>query len=82
MFHSLLVGVAVQLAEKVDTSNLFLCQFQIFTSIFTSIKSTAFEIIKYPVSLILFIYPRPTNGILLAITVMKSTFASKGSPAI
>ena len=27
-------------------------------------------------------YPRPTKGILVAITVMKSTFASKGSPAM
>jgi hypothetical protein len=27
-------------------------------------------------------YPRPTNGILLAITVMNSTLASSGRPAI
>ena len=76
MFHSLLVGVADQLADKVETSNLFLLQFQIFTSIFTSIKSTAFGIIISPC------HPRPTKGILVAITVMKSTFASSGSPAM
>lgn len=71
MFHSLLVGVAVQLADM-ETSNLFLLQFQIFTSI----KSTAFGIIISPC------HPRPTKGILVAITVMKSTFASSGSPAM
>jgi hypothetical protein len=27
-------------------------------------------------------YPRPTNGILVAITVMKRTFASSGRPAM
>jgi hypothetical protein len=27
-------------------------------------------------------YPRPTNGILLAITVMNSTLASSGRPAM
>jgi hypothetical protein len=27
-------------------------------------------------------YPRPTNGILVAMTVMAATFASSGSPAM
>ena len=81
MFHSLLAGVGVQLAEKTKLRPV-INQSKLFTSIFTSIKSAAFGIIKYPVPLILFIYPRPTKGILVAITVIKSTFASSGSPAI
>ena len=84
MFHSLLTGIGVQFAEKAKQRpainyfsnpkylpvNLPVC------------KSAAFGIIKYPIPLILFIYPRPTKGILVAITVMNSTFASKGSPDI
>ena len=84
IWFQIFVGVGVQLAEKAKQRPVinYFSNPKYLPVNLPVCKSAAFEIIKYPVSLILFIYPRPTKGILVAITVIKSTFASKGSPAI
>ena len=69
IWFQIFVGVGVQLAEKAKQRPVinYFSNPKYLPVNLPVCKSAAFEIIKYPVSLILFIYPRPTKGILVAI---------------
>jgi hypothetical protein len=69
IWFQIFVGVGVQLAEKAKQRpviNYFFSP-KYLPAYLPVNKYAAFGIITYPVSLILFIYPRPTKGILVAI---------------
>jgi hypothetical protein len=69
IWFQIFVGVGVQLAEKAKQRPVinYFSNPKYLPVNLPVWKSAAFEIIKYPDSLIIFIYPRPTKGILVAI---------------
>ena len=66
IWFQIFVGVGVQLAEKAKQRPVINSNPKYLPANLPVCKSAAFGIIKYPVSII-FIYPRPTKGILVAI---------------